>query len=52
MADENINNNANLYAEAITNAILEVTLEKRPQIYILSGKTYYDTSTILHTPPS
>lgn len=30
--------------EAITNAIIEVTIEEKPQIYVLSGKTYYDVT--------
>lgn len=29
--------------EAITNAIVEITLDEKPQIYILSGKAYYKT---------
>lgn len=33
--------------EAITNAIVEITLEKKPKIYILSGKTYYQTQQAL-----
>lgn len=33
--------------EAITNAIVEITLEKKPHIYILSGKTYYPTDQAL-----
>lgn len=33
--------------EAITNAIIEVTLDEKPHIYILSGKTYYDTEQAL-----
>lgn len=28
--------------EAITNAIMEVTIDEKPQIYVLSGKTYND----------
>lgn len=28
--------------EAITNAIIEVTIEEKPHVYILSGKTYYN----------
>jgi len=28
--------------EAISNAIIEVTIEDKPKIYVLSGKTYYD----------
>lgn len=35
--------------EAITNAIVEVTLEEKPQIYILSGKEYYETEQALAT---
>ena len=30
--------------EAITNAIVEVTIEEKPNIYVLSGKTYYDVT--------
>lgn len=33
--------------EAITNAIVEVTLEEKPHIYILSGKAYYATEQAL-----
>ena len=33
--------------EAITNAIVEITLEEKPQIYMLSGKTYYQTEQAL-----
>lgn len=33
--------------EAITNAIVEITIDKKPQIYILSGKTYYQTEQVL-----
>ena len=33
--------------EAITNAIIEVNLEEKPQIYILSGNTYYQTDQAL-----
>lgn len=33
--------------EAITNAIVEVTLDEKPHIYILSGKAYYDTEQAL-----
>ena len=33
--------------EAITNAIIEVTLDEKPHVYILSGKTYYDTEQAL-----
>ena len=28
--------------EALTNAIIEVTLDTKPHVYIYSGKTYYD----------
>ena len=35
--------------EAITNAIVSVTLEKEPKIYIYSGKTYYDSTLVLST---
>lgn len=35
--------------EAITNAIVEVTVEQKPHVYILSGKTYYDTEKALST---
>ncbi len=35
--------------EAITNAIVSVTLEKEPKIYIYSGKTYYDSTQVLST---
>ena len=31
--------------EALTNAIMEVTLEEKPHIYILEGKTYNDPET-------
>lgn len=31
----------NTTEEAITNAIIEVTIEDKPHIYVLSGKTYY-----------
>ena len=33
--------------EAITNAIIEVTLDEKTHVYILSGKTYYDTEQAL-----
>ena len=33
--------------EAITNAIVEVTLEEKPHIYILSAKPYYETKQAL-----
>lgn len=33
--------------EAITNAIVEVTLDEKPHIYILSGKAYYNTEQAL-----
>ena len=33
--------------EAITNAIVEITLDEKPQIYILSGNTYYQTDQAL-----
>lgn len=33
--------------EAITNAIIEITLDEKPQIYILSGNTYYQTEQVL-----
>lgn len=35
--------------EAITNAIVEVTLESKPKIYILTGKAYYNTQQALST---
>lgn len=35
--------------EAITNAIVEVTINQKPHIYILSGKTYYDTEKAMST---
>ena len=31
--------------EAITNAIVEITLEKKPKIYVFSGNTYYEPKT-------
>lgn len=33
--------------EAITNAIVEITLDEKPHIYILSGKSYYQTEQTL-----
>lgn len=33
--------------EAITNAIVEVTLDEKPHLYILSGKAYYSTEQAL-----
>lgn len=33
--------------EAITNAIVEVTLNEKPHVYILSGKSYYNTEQAL-----
>lgn len=33
--------------ESITNAIVEITLEDKPHIYILSGKAYYNTQQAL-----
>ncbi len=33
--------------EALTNAIVEITLDEKPQIYILSGKTFYQTDQAL-----
>lgn len=35
--------------EALTNAIVEIMLEEKPKIYILSGNTYYDTEQALQT---
>ena len=35
--------------EAFTNAIVEVTTDERPHIYILSGKSYYNTEQALST---
>lgn len=35
--------------EAVTNAIVEVTIDKKPQIYIFSGKTYYEPEQSLST---
>ena len=37
----------NITEEAITNAIIEVTIEDKPNIYVLSGKTYYQPETSL-----
>ena len=37
----------NITEEAITNAIIEVTIEDKPHIYVLSGKTYYQPETTL-----
>lgn len=33
--------------EAITNAIMEVTIEEKPHIYVLTGKTYYAPEDVL-----
>lgn len=33
--------------ESITNAIAEVTIEKKPHIYVLAGKSYYDSEQAL-----
>ena len=35
--------------EALTNAIVEIMINEKPQIYILSGKAYYDTKQALYT---
>lgn len=35
--------------EALTNAIVELIIEEKPQIYILSGKAYYTTEQALST---
>ena len=35
--------------EALTNAIVEVTLDEKPKIYILTGNTYYETKQVLST---
>ena len=35
--------------EALTNAIVEVTLDEKPKIYILTGSTYYETEQALAT---
>ena len=35
--------------EAVTNAIVEVTIDEKPQIYIFSGKTYYEPEQSLST---
>ena len=35
--------------EAITNAIVEITIDEKPRIYIYSGKTYYDPEQSLST---
>ena len=37
----------NITEEAITNAIIEVTIKDKPHIYVLSGKTYYEPGTTL-----
>lgn len=33
--------------EAFTNAIIEVTIEEKPHIYVLTGKTYYNPEQVL-----
>ena len=33
--------------EALTNAIIEVTIEDKPDIYVLTGKAYYDAEKVL-----
>ena len=33
--------------EALTNAIIEVTIDQKPHIYVLSGKAYYNTEQAL-----
>ena len=38
-----------LTEEKVTNAIVEVSLDKKPLIYIYSGKTYYNTKEVLST---
>ena len=35
--------------EAITNAIVEITIQQKPKIYILSGKNYYPTEQMFST---
>lgn len=35
--------------EAITNAIIEVTLDEKPKIYVFTGSTYYEPKQILST---
>lgn len=35
--------------EALTNAIVEITVDEKPQIYIYSGKTYYNPQQVLST---
>lgn len=35
--------------EALTNAIVEITIDEKPQIYIYSGKTYYNPQQVLST---
>ena len=35
--------------EALTNAIVEITIEQKPKIYILTGKNYYSTEQMLST---
>lgn len=35
--------------EALTNAIVEIMTDKKPKIYILEGKTYYNTEEALYT---
>lgn len=44
--DYNTYEQVNLTEEAITNAILGLTLEKKPKIYILTGNNYYETSAL------
>ena len=35
--------------EALTNAIVEIMIEEKPKIYILSANTYYPTEQVLYT---
>ena len=47
--DYSTNKQVDKTEEAITNAIVEVTIDQKPHIYILSGKTYYDTEKAMST---
>lgn len=47
--DYSTNQQIDTTEEALTNAIVEVNLKERPQIYIVSGKTYYNVETALYT---
>lgn len=45
--DYSTNKTIDTVEEAVTNAIMEVTIEDKPKIYVLTGKTYYAPEQLL-----